>query len=124
MINGAGEGTFERLVSILGPLSAYEFLEATLPEIIERNSTLQVALVLQDYDQAIKYANQSLGAVRFFGSEELEQLLLVVAHEMDSNDPVDIRNKLSIAFEAVIVEINTWLIEHEPLQPSLNYQPR
>ena len=110
MINGAGEQTFEHLVSILGPLSAYEFLEATLPEIIERNSTLQIALVSQNYDQAIKYANQSLGAVRFFGSKELEQLLLIVICEMDSNDPVDIRNKLSITFEAVINDINTWLI--------------
>lgn len=114
MINGAGDKTFEHLVSILGPLSAYEFLEAALPEIIERNSTLQMALVSQDYNQAIRYANQSLGAVRFFGSRELEQLLLVVANDMASNDPTDIQDKLSIAFEAVINEISTWLIANKP----------
>ena len=115
MINHHGEWTIDTLVNSLGMSGARDFLETSLPEVVQRNNTLQHSLQSKDYNKAVECAQHTLGSVRFFGSWKLEKLLLKIAGDpIDSSNAADHQRKLSREFESVIRTIRGWLAEDNP----------
>ena len=89
-------------------------MEASLPVITQRKKTLCLLLESKDYGAAAKCAESTIGSVRFFGSGNLETLLLETSKgQFNPSSIADFQHKPTREFEEVIHEIKAWLAEHK-----------
>ena len=104
------------LSSRLGLADTVELLIFALPLIRERRQELSDALLSQDWGRVHRCAYKTLGSVRIYGSETLEELLLSVPviQEKSRVEIEEFRGRLFTEMEDVIQGIEYWLEQHDP----------
>lgn len=105
--------SLEAVVRRLGKEDTIEFLEYTLPRIIQRKKGLQEYLSTGDWEAASQCAYRTIGSVRLYGSAKLELLLEQVKLVSSGDvDPVSLQHELSVEFDKAIDATREWLEAH------------
>lgn len=113
-INNACLNAIKETEADLGTVDTIDLLSNALPLIIERQKMIELALQEADADSAGFYAHKTLGSVRLYGTEQLENYLNQLKHDQVADQDIDsFKTRLSNEFDAVIFTIGEWLALNE-----------
>ncbi len=110
MGNRQSETAIEHLVETIGLVDACELIRSTRHLMIERHSQLSTALQQNDVMTSKRCAHRTIGSIRLYGSQRLEELLFQVGNKpLKEINTVAFQQELSAEFASAISTVNAWL---------------